>query len=101
MREQDEYWTEDVAIGDGVFYQHAHTLRLKLHQSSERFDVSRDRELVPLAHPRGSRLYFLAKPYILLPDITLSINLYPYATPADQGAIGEVASSSWQGMKHE
>jgi hypothetical protein len=36
-----------------------------------------------------------------VPDIRLTVSLYPYPTPGDQGAVGEVTSSEWEGMKHE
>jgi hypothetical protein len=98
---QDDFWTHDHQIGEAVFYRQPHTIRLKLHQAAERFDQVGDPEIIPLKHRRGERLYFLAKPYILVPDITVRINLYPHPTASDQGAIGEVADSSWEGMKHE
>src|SRR5687768_14631132 len=98
---EDDFWTHDHQIGEGVFYRNAHAIRLKLHMAAERFDQSGDPEIIPLEHKRGERLYFLAKPYILVPDIRVSVNVYPYPTPGDQGAIGEVASSDWAGMKHE
>jgi hypothetical protein len=35
-------------------------------------------------------------PYFVVPDIQLTIGLYPQADP--QGPIGEVTDSEWQGM---
>lgn len=98
---EDDFWTHDHQIGEGVFYRQPQAIRLKLHQAAERFDHAGDPEIIPLQHHRGERLYFLAKPYILVPDVRVTMSLYPYPTPGDQGAIGEVASSDWEGMKHE
>ena len=96
MTERDEYWQEDLELGDGHFYQDAYTIRLLLHQDTERY-LGRD-ELFPLTQRTGERLYFHAKPYILLPDITLRVGLY--SEPRGNG-IGEVEASTWEGMKHE
>src|SRR4051794_24948412 len=85
---EDDFWTHEHQLGEGDFYRQPHAIRLKS-------------EIIPLAHRRGERLYFLAKPYILVPNIRVSINLYPYSAPGDQGAIGEVAASDWEGMQHE
>jgi hypothetical protein len=45
------------------------------------------------------RVYVHGKPYILVPDITLTVALHPQ--PAADGAIGEVSGFEWVGMRHE
>lgn len=98
---EDDYWTHDYQIGEGTFYRDSrHAIRLKLHRSTERYAADED-EIIPVQTKHGERLYFQAKPYILVPDFRVSVNLYPYPTPGDQGAVGEVASSEWEGMKHD
>ncbi len=98
---RDDFWTHDHQLGEGVFYRQPHTIRLKLHRATERYSLSDDEEIIPVPTKRGERLYFLAKPYILVPDITVRIKVYPYQTESDQGAIGEVASSDWARRRHE
>jgi hypothetical protein len=97
----DAFGTHDHLSGEGVFYRSAHALRLKLHKAAERFNHAGAPEIFPLQRRRGQRLYFLAMPYILLPDMRVRINVYPYPTPGDQGALGEVAGSDWGGRKPE
>lgn len=70
-------------------------IRLKLHQSEERF--TRHEELFPLTQHTGTRSYFHAKPYILVPDIRLTVGLFPQPRP--DGAIGEVVSSRTEGSR--
>lgn len=90
------YWTEDVAIGEGHFWREDYTIRLKAHVSTERY---REREILcPDVQLAGERIYVHAKPYVLVPDITLTVALHP--EPTEVGAIGEVASSDWVGMRH-
>lgn len=52
---------------------------------------------MPLNIDRGTRLYVMAKPYILEPDYRLTVGLYPQ--PTQKGAIGEVSNSDWIGMR--
>lgn len=96
--EPDPYWQEDIAIGEGrLFRGETYTIRMRLHIETERFH--RHHEIVPLSETRGERVYIHGKPYILVPDITLSIGLYPQPEPT--GAIGAVTGSAWTGMRHE
>ena len=95
-KEQDEYWTIDQAIGGAHVAESEHIIRLRMHTAKERYEDKQ--ALVPLKKPRGARIYFHARPYILLPDIKLTIGVYP----EPQGSkIGEVLSSEWEGMKHQ
>ena len=73
-------------------------VRLWLHQSDEAYHGRTIAELVPLSHPSGSRSYIHARPYVLEPEITLTVELSP--TPQATGAVGEVADSAWEGMRH-
>jgi hypothetical protein len=97
-REEPPYWQEDIALGEGRFYRgEPYGIRMRLHTTTERYG-GRD-ELVPLTHPGGERVYVHGKPYILVPDITLTIGLYE--RPEDAGAVGEVTDAEWSGMRHE
>jgi hypothetical protein len=51
----------------------------------------------------GQRMYFLARPYILTPDLRLTVGIpHPSADPSERrpGQIGEVIASEWVGMRH-
>jgi hypothetical protein len=70
---------------------------LKAHISEERYHRSEGVEIVPLQEKSGTRIYVMARPYILEPDYTLTVGMYP--RPTEQGAIGEVLATDWVGMK--
>ena len=92
----DPYWTEDRLLGEARLPEGPSLVRLRLHQAEEAIP---DRpSLVPLAHPNGSRLYVHAQPYILEPDIALTIDLQP-AAPGP-GVLGTVVDAAWEGMRH-
>ena len=84
--EFDDYWNSNQVLGDGSIEDDRTLIRLKLHRSQERY--FHQEELFPIATSPGTRTYFHAKPYILIPDMTLTFA--PYRTPAPDGSIGEV-----------
>jgi hypothetical protein len=96
--EHDPYWTDDVLLGDVPLPDGSALVRLRLHQSEEAYHGRNIAELVPLSQSSGSRSYVHARPYVLEPEITLTVGLFP--TPRDTGAVGEVVDSSWEGMRH-
>ena len=73
-----------------------HAIRMRIHTSEERY--SGGETIYKLKQPRGDKDYVMAKPYILEPNITLTIATYPQ--PSSAGAIGEVLDSQWEGMRH-
>ena len=95
-KERDPYWQEDTALGEGRIDDEQYGIRLRLHTSAERYQETR--EIVSLKHRRGERIYCHGRPYILQPEITLSIGVYPEPR-GDQ--VGEVLSSEWEGMRHQ
>jgi hypothetical protein len=96
-KDDEPFWQLDEEIGEGRFFDQPAAIRLKAHVSHERDHRSDGDEIVPLRHKSGTRLYVMAKPYILEPDYRLTIGLYPQ--PTTQGAIGEVTGSDWVGMR--
>lgn len=94
---QDRFWNLDEEIGEGTFFGSQSVIRLKAHISEERYSKSEGEEIVPIATRRGTRIYVMARPYILEPDYRLTMGVYQQ--PTEQGAIGEVASSDWVGMR--
>jgi hypothetical protein len=97
---QTEYYTVDEAIGQvRLWRDDRYTLRLKAHVADEIYRESSHSEIIPLKQPRGVRTSVHAKPYVLIPDIRLTVGLSP--APDQAGKIGEVQSSAWEGMRHE
>jgi predicted nucleic acid-binding protein len=91
------FWQFDEIIGEGPFFNEQTAIRLMAHISAEHYYRSTDLdELVPVQSKYGSRVYVLARPYILKPDYRLTVNLYPQ--PDERDVIGEVASADWVGM---
>lgn len=97
-QEPDPYWQEDVAIGTGRFFHgEDFSIRMRVHTATER--ASRRHEIVPLSDTVRERVSVHGKPYLLVPDLTLTVALTPESEPA--GAIGTVTGSAWTGMRHE
>ena len=96
--QSDPYWTGDHLLGELPLPDGPSLVRLRLHQSEEAYDRRNLADLVPLRHPTGRRDYIHAQPYVLAPEFTLTVGLFP--TPRASGAIGEVVDSSWEGMRH-
>jgi hypothetical protein len=97
----DSYWTHNPVIGEGDVQGHNALIRLHLHQSEEPYFHSE--ELFPIAahlpgnHPPhgATRTYFHAKPFILLPQMTITFGLTK--PKADSREIGRVIGSD---VKH-
>jgi hypothetical protein len=99
--DSDPFWTDDQQLSTELsLHDQPHTVRMGIHRSEETYPRSyRSTEILPILTEPGTRDYFLIHPYILLPDITLTIGLYE--TPQQSGAIGEVVRSDWEGTRHE
>ncbi len=77
-------------LGEGDVQGHKSLIRLRLHRSEER--AYHSESLFPIAtKPREKRTYFHAKPYILIPQMTLTIGLTK--PKADSSEIGRVIGS--------
>jgi hypothetical protein len=86
----DSYWTHNPFIGEGDIQGQNSLIRLHLHRSEER--AYHGESLFPISVKRGdTKIYFHAKPYILIPRITLTIGLTK--PKADSDAIGRVIGS--------
>ncbi len=67
-------------------------VRCKAHTEHERYTKSDiNQEITPIAIPQGTRTYLHMKPFVLIPDIILTVGLY--RNPGPGGAVGEVLSS--------
>src|SRR5918911_1577827 len=95
--EADEFWTHRQELFTGTFRYY----RNRPKQVYGRFHVSKERyfdkhhEIIPLTQAAGTRTYVMFHPYVLVPNMTLTIGLYPKPKEyADmEPAIGEVISS--------
>jgi hypothetical protein len=86
----DAYWTRNLVIGEGDIQGNKSLIRLHLHRSEER--AYHSKSLFPITTKRGdTRTYFHAKPYILLPQMTLTIGLTKPKVDSDE--IGRVIGS--------
>jgi hypothetical protein len=85
----DPYWTHNLVIGEGNIQGHKSLIRLHLHRSEETFHHAES--LFPIPSQKGTRSYFHAKPYILIPKMTLTIGLT--RPKADSDEIGRVIGS--------
>ena len=86
----EPYYQHDVYLGDvplpGVSHPPGRPvgLHLRLHVAEEPYRGRR--ELVPLRHAAGTRVYVHARPYVLVPDYRLTV-----ALPASRPTPGEAA----------
>jgi hypothetical protein len=91
-------WDFDEEIGQAELEGRSLAIRLKARFSEEEYgELDGHSELIPISSRRGRRTYVLAKPYILEPEISLKVGLYP--EPRKDGAIGEVIGIDWKGMR--
>ena|SRR5918996_3098936 len=88
------YWTHNLVIGEGEVQGHKSLLRLQMHRSEETYEYSIE-NLFLISSRRGNRIYFHAKPYILIPQMTLTIGLTRPKTDSEE--IGRVIGSD---VKH-
>jgi hypothetical protein len=94
------YWTHDTSLFTGSFYFFGRgepvLVRGKLHLAESPYSkTDLDLDIIPISQKRGVSTYIHLKAYVLVPDITLTIGLYPEPKQyADQmPAIGEVIAS--------
>jgi hypothetical protein len=86
----DPYWTHNVLLGEGEVEKHTSLIRLHLHRSEEQ--AYHEESLFPIRVKRGdTKIYFHAKPYILIHRITLTVGLT--RPKADSDEIGRVIGS--------
>jgi hypothetical protein len=94
------FWDLDEALGalelrERPGGQDRYTVRLKAHTNSGPYHAAR--ELYPLLQD-GTQHEVSGTAYILVPDLTLTVGLYPEERAG--GPIGEVTDAAWQGMRH-
>jgi hypothetical protein len=99
--ERDPYWTEDASLFEGSFRYFRGSpsiVRARIHVDEEHYRLgTADLEASLITQKAGGRCYVLLKPYVLEPDITLTVGLYAGETSGQ--AVGEVLDSTWEGMR--
>lgn len=95
----DPYWQHDVAIEMPRSYDltGGFGFRFKIHEATERYGHSHE-DLVRLSGS-GARAYFHGRPYQLIADHHLTVDLF--AVPRPTGEIGTVKAATWEGFKHQ
>src|SRR5689334_17336736 len=98
---EEPFWTIDEELCELPLMEGgeptSYAVRIKAHVQHTTYHGNR--ELYPLQAEQGTKTDLTARAYILVPDITLTVDLYRETLPS--GAIGEVLESGWQGMRHE
>jgi hypothetical protein len=98
--EQESFWHLDEELGSLELMERPsgpeiYTVRLKAQTNTGPYYANR--ELYPLSRD-GTQHDVSGRAYILVPDFSLTVGLFPQ--PKSSGAIGEVTSSTWEGMRH-
>ena len=104
---EQPYWTHDAALFTGRFRYFSRELepvevRGKIHLSQEPYRLQQaETAIEPIQHLTGTRSYVHLKPFVLVPDLILTVGLSPKPRQyADQDpAIGEVIGAREQKMK--
>lgn len=100
-QQEPPYWTHDTDLFEGQFKYFSRRkepvlVRGKLHLENEAYNKTDvDLEIVPLTQKKGMCTYVNLRAYVLVPDIRLTIGIYPHPKQyADQEpSIGKVIAS--------
>src|SRR5947209_7226577 len=103
--QQDEFWTHRQKLFTGTFrsfHNKPQPVYGRFHVSEERYLDKHD-EIIPLSQASGTRTYVMFQPYVLVPNMTLTVGLYPKPKQfADmEPSIGEVLSSEMKDWREE
>jgi len=97
----EHYWTLDTSLFEGTFKYFGEEpvlVRGLIHFEAERYSASDvNQEVTPISVRKGTRTYIHIRPFVLIPDVTLTIGLYRDMRP--DGAIGEVVKAQERKMK--
>jgi hypothetical protein len=96
--QEQPYYTLDIGLFEGIFRYFGSEpvqVRGKIHEETERYSSDKtELDIEPVSIRAGMRTYLHLKPYVLIPDIRLTVGLY--SQPRPTGAIGEVIASREQ-----
>jgi len=99
----DDYWIHDIplfVVNIPYFRNKPRMVQGKIHTAEESYFGAAS-EIVPLTHRKGTCIYINMHPYILEPELFMTVGVYPKPKQyADQDeAIGEVVSTQVKGMR--
>jgi hypothetical protein len=100
LHQEEAFWHLDEELGELELQERPggpelYTVRLKAHTAHGPYQA--ERVIYPLSCD-GTQHEVSGKAYILVPDLTLTVGLFP--DPSPSGPIGTVTGSQWQGMRH-
>jgi hypothetical protein len=90
---EDDFWTERLPFFTAQFptyYRKPQRVHGRFHTSEETFESLRH-EIIPISEKHGKRTYVMMHPYVVEPELTLTIGLYnqPKHFADQDSAIGE------------
>ena len=71
--ESESYWQDDLSLGEIELLSERYPLRMRLHRARESYQERRER--VPLEVSSGVRIYLHGTPYLLIPDVQLTVDV--------------------------
>jgi hypothetical protein len=91
---EDDFWTERLPFFTAQFpdyFRKPQQVHGRVHTSDERYSRWRH-EIIPLSKREGQRTYVKMQPYVLLPELTITVELYnkPKKYADQESPIGEV-----------
>jgi hypothetical protein len=88
----DDFWTEHIELFAAQFptYRKPQQIHGRFHTSDEHYE-SRGQEIIPISERKGKRTYVMMQPYVVEPNLTLTIGLYrkPKHYADQDSSIGE------------
>lgn len=102
IQHEDDYWMFDTPLFAGKFSYYHNEERMvqgKAYMTEERYSWGYN-EIVPLSKKTGVRYYVHLRPYVLEPQLFMTVGMYPKPKQyADQdSAVGEVLSTNVKGL---
>jgi hypothetical protein len=101
------YWTHDTSLFTGTFRffgEEPVLVRGKLHLAEEPYNkTDADLKIVPISQKTGQCTYIRLKAFVLVPDISLIVGLYPQPKQLhdQEPAIGEIVGTTEQTQMKE
>jgi hypothetical protein len=103
MPVQDEFWTQHHPLFKALlpaYFTEPQQVWGRFHTKEEEYRGISD-EIIPIREKRGKRTYVMMQPYVVEPQLTLTVGLYEKSKRYhDQDShIGEVIGSSHEGFR--
>ena len=101
---EDDFWTERLPFFTAqlpAYYRKPQQIHGKFHTSEEQYEASQY-EIIPISERKGKRTYVMMQPYVVEPNLTLTIGLYsnPKHYADQESPIGEtIGTPQVEGVK--